>query len=318
MSDHCTIDHEFHGEWSTDRLIAGLAEESNGRVRRGQLLAAGVGRGAIDYRVAQGTLIVLARGIYAVGHAAPSQDGDWSAAVLMGGDGAVLGAWHAAALLGHVRVAGPPIDVIVPAYRRPRDGYRFRRQAICHDEILECRDIRATSTVRTFRDIAAQVEADRLNRMIDLADNAIRYDPITFAELFSRYPRHPGCRALKQLFRDRAEGKGRSWLERRFNPIIRGLPIKPERNKRVPLHDGRTIEADCLFGRLLIELDGRTYHERHAAFEWDRSRDRAAIVSGYIPMRLTWMQLRDEPGRIRADIAAVLEDLSPRLGPFAG
>jgi len=42
----------------------------------------------------------------------------------------------------------------------------------------------------------------------------------------------------------------------------------------------------------------------------DRSRDRAAIVSGYIPMRLTWMQLRDEPLPITPD---GLEGTWPRV-----
>jgi hypothetical protein len=273
------------------------------------LLAANVGRGAIDYRVSQGTLIVVARGVYAVGHTAPSRAADWSATVLAGGDEAGLCGWHAAAAHHFVAFAAKPITVVVPTYRESRDGMRFRRQRIQQDEFTLRNGIRTTGPVRTFRDIAAGLDPDRLNRMIDLADDALRYDPISFVELFSRYPRHPGCRALKQLFRDRSEGKGRSWLERRFSPIIKGLP-KPERNTKLALRSNLTIEADCLFGRLLVELDGRTYHQRHAAFEWDRARDRAAIASGYIPMRLTWMQLRDDAAQIRADIEAVLATFS--------
>jgi very-short-patch-repair endonuclease len=56
----------------------------------------------------------------------------------------------------------------------------------------------------------------------------------------------------------------------------------------------------------MVELDGRSYHDRSAAFESDKSRDRAALVVGLHTVRLTWRQIRDEPDGIRADLEQLL------------
>ncbi len=67
-------------------------------------------------------------------------------------------------------------------------------------------------------------------------------------------------------------------------------------------------EADCFcpHARLIVELDGRTYHERHASFESDRQRDWDAAVAGYTTLRLTWLRIRDEATTISADLAQLL------------
>src|SRR4051795_1460219 len=83
---------------SPDLVVAELAARQCGVVARTQLLAAGVSRRAIDGRIARGLLHPLHRGVFAVGHRRVSRNGWWMAAVLAGGDGAVLSHRSAAAL----------------------------------------------------------------------------------------------------------------------------------------------------------------------------------------------------------------------------
>jgi len=70
-------------------MTAWIAGRQHGRITREQLIAAGVDPGRIDRWLADGRLRRVHRGVYAVGHVAPSVDGDYMAAVLAGGAGAM-------------------------------------------------------------------------------------------------------------------------------------------------------------------------------------------------------------------------------------
>src|SRR4051812_16149790 len=81
-----------------DFAIAVLAERQHGVVGHLQLVALGLSRQAINWRVRAGRLHRVHQGVYAVGHRRLTQRGRWMAAVLAGGDGAVLSHRSAAAL----------------------------------------------------------------------------------------------------------------------------------------------------------------------------------------------------------------------------
>ena len=46
---------------------------------------------------------------------------------------------------------------------------------------------------------------------------------------------------------------------------------------------------------LAVELDSRTHHERRAAFQRDRERDRALQLAGLRVARFTWEDVKDPP-----------------------
>jgi predicted transcriptional regulator of viral defense system len=97
-----------------------IARGQHGRVAWRQLVAAGIDRFTIQRWLVDGRLRQVHRGVYAVGHDAPSVLGNYMAAVLACGVGAVLSHRAAAYKLALLRGAPPPPEVTVPttAHRR--------------------------------------------------------------------------------------------------------------------------------------------------------------------------------------------------------
>ncbi len=93
--------------------VARLAARQHGRVAWGQLVAAGVDRHAIQRWLEARRLHRVHDGVYAVGHTAPSVTGDYMAAVLACGEGAVVSHRAAAHLLRLLHGAPPPSEVTV-------------------------------------------------------------------------------------------------------------------------------------------------------------------------------------------------------------
>src|SRR5262245_37017067 len=110
----------------TDQLIARLARQSHGVVTRARLLNAGVTQGQIKARIRRGSLIVVHPGVYRVGHAAPSVEATYMAAVLACGDGALLMGAAAAHNYGLIRDK-PPRPVVKTRTERRIDGIETHR-----------------------------------------------------------------------------------------------------------------------------------------------------------------------------------------------
>ena len=58
--------------------------------------------------------------------------------------------------------------------------------------------------------------------------------------------------------------------------------------------------------RLVIELDGRRWHDSHLAREDDRRRDNALVVAGWRVVRITWRELMDDPAATVALVRRLL------------
>src|SRR4051794_5080946 len=102
---------------TAERKIAAIASAQYGSVARSQILSVGVSRRAIEKRLDKGWLIGVHRGVYRVGHSAPSTEADYMAAVLACGDGARVSGRAAAWLLKMVKGPPPPPEVSAPLSR---------------------------------------------------------------------------------------------------------------------------------------------------------------------------------------------------------
>ena len=108
-----------------ERAVAELARRQHGVVAKRQLIALGVGAGAIKHRLGVGRLHRVHAGVYALGHLALSADGHRMAAVLAAGPDARLSHRDAAALWDLRLTAHTRIDVSVP-----RSGLRSRPRVV--------------------------------------------------------------------------------------------------------------------------------------------------------------------------------------------
>ncbi|HET7508866.1 MAG TPA: type IV toxin-antitoxin system AbiEi family antitoxin domain-containing protein, partial [Solirubrobacterales bacterium] len=98
-----------------DARVAKIAARQHGVVTLRQLEGVGLSRRAAVGRAQRGQLHRLHRGVYAVGHRAPTHRSRWMAAVLACGEGAVLSHHSAAALWELLRPIDGLIHVSVPS-----------------------------------------------------------------------------------------------------------------------------------------------------------------------------------------------------------
>src|SRR4051794_2429789 len=103
---------------TADEKIAALAGKAHGIVTTAEMLEAGITEDHIRQRRERGSLLPVFRGVYRVGHAAPSLEADYLAAVKAAGNDAVLCGRAAAYLWGLLRGATPPAEVMARTERR--------------------------------------------------------------------------------------------------------------------------------------------------------------------------------------------------------
>ena len=257
---------------------------------RRRLLAAGVSDDEIKTRVARGSLIRMYPGVYRVGHAAPSVEATYMAAVLACGKGAMLMGLAAAYLYGLIKGPPPPPTVRTRNARRIAGIETHRTRT--HERGTEWCGIPITTVPRTLMDLAPSVTEK------DLAA-ACHHAQVRF----NVRPQQTSGRARKVL-----EGHvpvTLSALEDRFLERLRAhaLPI-PQTNRRTR---GRSY-VDCRWPahHVTIELDGYRFHNTRRAWENDRRREREAHARGDEHRRYTYGDVFEDPTLMLAELHQLL------------
>lgn len=293
---------------AVDRAIREMAERQHGVVSRAGLLAGGVTRDQVEWRVRHGRLHVIHHGVYAVGHSILIQHGRWMAAVLAGGPSAALSHLAGGALRG-LHPITQVIDVTAPG-ARARPGLRLHRVLLPDDEIEIVDGIPVTTVPRTLLDMAAMLSRHRAEKAINEAVVRRLWDRLSLPDMVDRHPRAPGTATIRAILAAGRIGQSesRSELEVRFFEFLdrHGLP-RPTGNASIFLGE-RHVDGDMVWpaARLVVELDSRRVHDTPAAFEADRERDRRLAVIGWRVIRVTWRQLHDQPAQLAADLRVLL------------
>jgi len=283
-----------------DTHIAALAARQHGVVTRRQLVALGLGRGAIAARLRSGRLHRLFRGVYAVGHPRVTASGRRLAAVLACGPGAVLSHETAADLLGLRPSASPRIHVTVPGTSaRSVPGVLVHRARTLRAQDVTVADaIPVTSVARTLSDLAARHDVATLRKAMERAERLRTFDRDLILDVVAG---RPGRRLAAAL--DAADpAPFRSDLESDFvaRCLGRGLP-RPEVNATV---EGLEVDLVWRMAKLVVELDGWAFHRSRRSFAADRRRDVRLSAAGYTVLRFA---------DVDADERAV-EEVARRLG----
>jgi very-short-patch-repair endonuclease len=273
-------------------------------VARRQLQELGLGKDAIQHRIASGRLHRLHPGVYAVGHRLIPREGQWMAAVLACGPGAILSHWSAAALWMIRPNSRERIDVTVAHRSRSSPSIRRHISVVPDDERTVEEGIPVTSVPRTILDLAATEPTDVVENLLREQEYRRLWDRLSLPELLERYPGKRGIRkvqaALERLEEEPA-GRKRTPLEERFAPFLRQrhLPL-PRFNDWITVN-GKRYQVDCHWPdtRQIVELDGWEGHRSRSAFREDRARDRRLRVAGYSVARLTWAMRRFRSGTPR-------------------
>jgi hypothetical protein len=228
------------------------------------------------------------------------------AAVLAGGDGAVLAYRDGAALWGFRRHGRAVIEVATPRSQRSRRGIQFHRSSLPSDEVTVKDGIAVTTVPRTLFDLATVLRPRQLERALHEAEAMRLWDQLSLLDLLRRYPRRPGSRAVRAVLEARNAGAKvfRSDLEVAFLEFLDrfGFP-EPELNAKI---EGLEVDAVWREHRLVVELDSRAFHMTVAAFETDRERDRILQAAGWRTIRITSRQLERDAGQVRDDLWKLL------------
>ena len=278
--------------------VAGIADRQHGRVSRAQLRAAGVDRNRIARWLADGRLRRVHIGVYAVGHAAPSADGDYMAAVLAAGAGAVLSHRAAAYKLGLLRGTPPRPEVTVAtAAHRRRPGIVIHRVAGLHPLDTTVHDnLPITIVPRILLDLAPSTAPKDLTRLCHEAWVRHRTTQYHVESCVARSPGKPGASRLRRAL---GSDVTLSFLEDAFLELLaaHGLP-RPRTNI-----EREQDKVDCHWPRLdlTIELVTYRYHATRQAFETDVARRRRSSHLAY-----TYGDITDRGAQTAAELRPLL------------
>lgn len=294
----------------SDRAIERWSEPQHHVLTLAQLAELGLSPRAVRHRAMAGRLHRVHRGVYSVGR--PSAHGRWMAAVLACGGAAVLSHRSAAALWDLQTFSDGPVDVtVLTRAGRSRPGIAAHRgHALDPRDVTLRGAIPCTSLPRTLLDLAAIVDRRALERALGRAEELRLFDLDQIHDVLERYPGRRGTGVLRAVLATYSTSVTRSEAEERLLALIErsGLP-RPSVNAWIPLDEGGGYSPDFLWRRerLIVEIDGRTYHAKRQAFTDDRRRDRRLALAGFETRRYAASELAEDPDRVAAELRAFLQ-----------
>lgn len=299
-----------------DRRLVGAANHSYGILSRSQLLRIGCSRRQIEHRLKRGSLWPTFRSAYAVGAPAPSWRSIWLAAVLASGPGAMLAGPAAASHWGLTETKPGHIDVNRPQGNNrtepasPDSGWsvdlRVWKRSNCPERPVLLHAIPVLPVPELLIDLARESTPAQLEGYVSAASQKGYLDQPTVARLVKDRSGQKGIKGLRYQLRywDEEMRNALSILETKFIEVCkaRGLEV-PKANRWVC---GLMVDFVWLARRVVVEVDGYTYHGDRVAFE--RDHDRAAILmrGGYLRLAFTWRQIVERPREVVEAVLAAL------------
>jgi hypothetical protein len=280
-----------------------LAAKQQGVVTRAQLQDAGVGRGAIARWLGNGRLQPCHPGVYGLGHLPSSPLTAASAAVHACGLHTALSHRSAAALWG-ILPAWPEVVEVTGRGYRVVAGVRFHRtRSLLRREVTRREGINVTTPARTLLDLAVVLDDRELTRAVNEARVLRLVSPTELAEAIKRARGKRGAGRLRAIL-EPPGAPTESILEDEFGKFLDdyGIP-RGLTNQRI----GRW-KVDMVWPeqRLIVELDGRAFHDHPEAFERDREKDAELQALGFRVVRITWRRLKRQPAVEAARLTRLL------------
>jgi hypothetical protein len=296
-----------------DTQVLPLAQRQHGLFTYHQVLAGGATPRMIRRRLDAGLWERRSRVVLGLAGSVRTVQQEVMAACLHVDGG--IASHRAGAFLHRAAELGDPIvEVTVPyggATRNPF-GRVHRSVDLTSHDIVTVDGIPVTSLARTAADLFTCL---RLRRAVWVVEGLLGSGRVTIAELsdvHGRYARQgrPGTVDVRELLLRLDEAPPlHSELERRTRSLLVDAGLA-EPGRQIPLPGWVEHPAHVDFAyaehRVIIEVDGRSWHSRHSEFELDRRRDNAAQLAGWIVLRFTWRQVTQDPDYVVSTIGAAL------------
>jgi hypothetical protein len=181
-------------------------------------------------------------------------------------------------------------------------------------DVTRRRGFPVTTIERTLIDLGTMLSPRLLKREVEsmLVRGVTTFDRVE--EVFMRVCRQgrPGSRRVREvLIQIDGTPPTESELEAMFIELLHGTGL-PDPVGQVVFDwaDGEKGRVDFWFpdARLIVELDGRRFHARLAAFERDRLRDQLALLNGETTVRFTHHQVTNSPAHVLRVVRALVGD----------
>lgn len=225
-------------------------------------------------------------------------------------DRGVLCGYSAAELLGaSCAPLGAPAELAVPSGGlRSRDGVTVRRDRLHPGEITEVDGVRVTTPLRTAFDLGCRLSLIEAVVGVDALARVHGFPPDLLLNFAVRYPRARGVQGLPDVLA-LADPKSGSPPETRLRLLLVRSGLPAPRVQHTVLDDDRrrAVWIDLAYPehRIGIEYEGGD-HTRPERVLRDAGRYTRLVAAGWRIYRYTRFEIRDEPDRIVADIAAAL------------
>ncbi len=255
-------------------------------------------------------------------------------ALLIAGPGAVVGRRSAARLLHLTNRFGEVIDIIQPEGSAPRDQPRSSRRTtrLPASQVTVVDGFPVTTIDRTLFDLAGMTTAGRRRRGWDhlpeamverLVDDALVRKQTTIPRLTRTYLSlagrgRPGSALMREILDARPLGHvpTESELEDLFIAFVDRYDL-PRPTRQASLGSDRALigRVDFLYedARLVVEVDGRVFHEPRLVQLNDRQRELALLRVGWRFIRFGWHDLAHDAERIAESFRALLAAPVPRI-----
>jgi len=212
-----------------------------------------------------------------------------------------------------LNLAGDPIHVAIEHPRRGAElpGVRLHRLRHLEERVQWHRTPPRLRIEEAALDVAA--DARTLTDAVGVLTGVVQRRATTAERLLERLdarPRLPRGTELRSVLRDVAEGS-HSVLEQHYRTRVQrphGLPAG-RLQARATGPGGSVVRRDVLHEELglVLELDGRAWHDTAQAREDDGWRDLGAARDGLLILRLGWPHAHERPCRTAAELGVVMQ-----------
>jgi len=310
--------------------LAPITARQAGAFHAKQAAGVGVDRRMINSAVRARALIRLHVNVFGFAGMAPSTQREVWASVLQVGDGIVgdhaVGS-HEAMLCarGIERVQFEPVVSVPPLANQRHAGIRVHRLGDLRGDMIEYVDgLPLTTVARGVIDVSSTFRRNRLDQLIDQLTITERVTTLGSIERTLRRSNRRGrrgIRVLQELLDARGAIAPRSRSEKLADELLARSDLPPPVHEYP--HPGWTL-GDAFVDRawadamLIVEIDGRSWHQRDRDMQKDRARDRSAGLVGWFTARFLHSEVRDEPDAFIADVVGIYEQRRNQLALTTG